>query len=145
MTRRELTRPRRCGVAYSEPHGDITRWSQERFRNGLEGIISTAEPHIPFDSSDSKLKGLRKQLDQDARVLASLNPDSDAYQRLQDRIEAQTTEMLDYEQNLDRQRRAAAAAEAERQRANEETGMQIGGLVFIGIGATIVWASWGSW
>lgn len=88
---------------------------------------------------------MRQQLDQDTHLLASLNPASPAYQRLQDRIERRTTEMLDYEQNLDRQRQTAARAAAEKQRADEEVGIRIGGLVMIGIGGTIVYASWGSW
>lgn len=98
----------------------------------------TAEPYVP------NLKTLREKIDQDTKLLASLDESSDAYSRLQARITDQTTQLLDYEEILERRRVAVAAQEAGRTSGsgNEEV---IGGLVFAVIGFVITYAAWGSW
>lgn len=143
-------RPRWSGVASLPQHGAVSRrggnndvgsvvesWPLVTSVVDVEEAI-TAEPYVP------NLKTLREKIDQDTKLLASLDESSDAYSRLQARITDQTTQLLDYEEILERRRVAVAAQEAGRTSGsgNEEV---IGGLVFAVIGFVITYAAWGSW
>jgi hypothetical protein len=100
---------------------------------------SSPEPYVP------NLKTLREKLDQDAQLLASLDPESDAYRRLQARITQKTAELLDYEEILSRREQAYKAAEPQRRQANAANEGIIGGLICAAIGFIVTFATWGSW
>jgi hypothetical protein len=103
------------------------------------GGIITPEPYVP------NLKTLREKIDQDTKLLSSLDPTSDAYRRLQARITDQTTQLLDYEDTLEQRRQQAAIVEAKRTRANEQ-GSAVGcGLLLVVAGVLAVVLGWGTW
>jgi hypothetical protein len=74
----------------------------------LEDTITTAQ-HV----SEKTVQALREQLNQDIKLLASLNPKSAAYERLSAHIDQRTIQLLDYEDQRERQRRAAEFTLAE--------------------------------
>ncbi|TLW89233.1 hypothetical protein FFT09_22665 [Saccharomonospora piscinae] len=114
------------------------------FDGELEDIITTAQ-HVP---SEKTVQALREQLNQDTQILASLDPNSDAYERLAARIERQTGELLDYEEQRERQRRAARVAQAElaeRQRQADATAHRPVGFVIAVIGGAVIYTGWGTW
>lgn len=91
------------------------------------------------------LKTLREKIDRDTTLLSSLDPTSDTYHRLQTRITDQTTQLLDYEDTLERRRQRAAIVEAERNRVNEQ-GSAVGcGLLLVVAGVLAIVLGWGTW
>lgn len=102
----------------------------------------TAEPYVP------NLKTLREKIDQDTTLLASLNKNSDAYRRLQARIADQTTQLLDYEDILERRRKQLAVEEAIKAmpRPPSPAGEAAGaGLLFTVPGLLVGYFGWGTW
>ncbi|ONI90799.1 hypothetical protein ALI144C_02250 [Actinosynnema sp. ALI-1.44] len=102
----------------------------------------TAEPYVP------NLKALREKIDQDTKLLGSLDPDSDVYRRLQARITDQTTQLLNYEDTLDRRRKQLAAEEAIRAmpRPPSPAGEAAGaGMLFTIPGLLVGYFGWGTW
>jgi uncharacterized protein YjeT (DUF2065 family) len=91
------------------------------------------------------VQALREQLNQDTQILASLNPDSDTYQRLAARVEHQTADLLDYEDQRERQHHATQRAIAEQHRRDSETEIRMGGLVAAVIGGIVTYTGWGTW
>jgi hypothetical protein len=71
----------------------------------------TPEPYVP------NLKTLREKIDKDRELLTALDPESDAYTRLQARITDDTTKLLDYQAVLNQRQDNVAAAEEEARRA----------------------------
>lgn len=107
----------------------------------MEDIITSAQ-HVP---SEKAVQALREQLNQDTQILASLDPNSDTYQRLAARVERQTAELLDHEDQCERQRQAAQRALAEQHRRDRESDARMGGFVAILIGGVITYTGWGTW
>lgn len=91
------------------------------------------------------MQALREQLNQDTQILASLDPNSDTYQRLAARVERQTAELLDYEDQRERQRQATQRVLADQHRRDRESDARMGGLVAILIGGVITYTGWGTW
>jgi len=107
----------------------------------LEDIITSAQ-HVP---SEKTVQALREQLNQDTQILASLDPNSDAYERLSARIERQTTELLDYEDQRERQRQATRRALVEQHRRDRETDARMGGMLGVVTGGVVIYMAWGTW
>lgn len=107
----------------------------------MEDIITAAQ-HVP---SDKTVQALREQLNQDTQILASLDPNSDAHKRLTARIERQTTELLDIEEQREHQRRAMQSAMVEQHQRETENSARIGGLIMAVIGGVVVYTGWGTW
>jgi hypothetical protein len=102
----------------------------------------TPESYVP------NLKPLREKIDQDTNLLGSLDPKSDTYRRLQARITDQTTQLLDYEDILERRRQQLAAEEAIRamSRPISPAGEAAGaGLLFTVPGLLVAYFGWGTW
>ncbi|QXV63578.1 hypothetical protein [Amycolatopsis sp. TNS106] len=99
------------------------------------------EPHVP----DLHEKTLREKIDQDTRLLASLNKNSDAYRRLQARIAERTTRLLDYEDTLEQRQRQAAVVAAEQARRDSQSSAVGTGLVLLLIGVLAIVVGWGTW
>ncbi|MFD2415033.1 hypothetical protein [Amycolatopsis pigmentata] len=102
----------------------------------------TAEPYVP------NLKTLREKIDQDTTLLASLPKNSDAYRRLRARITTQTTQLLDYEDALERRRKQRAVEEAIRAmpRPPSPAGEAASaGLLFTIPGLLVGYFGWGTW
>ncbi|SES28860.1 hypothetical protein SAMN05216188_13079 [Lentzea xinjiangensis] len=94
---------------------------------------------------EKTVQDLREQLDHNTRTLAFLPPGSVTYDRLVDRVEHQTAQLLAYEDRLDRQRRAAERAALQRHRRQQQNETLLGGGLFIAIGAVITYTGWGTW
>lgn len=94
---------------------------------------------------EKTVKDLREQLDQDTRLLKFLPPGSVTYDRLAARVEQQTAQLLDYERQIDRQRRAAEREALERNRQQAQNEARLGGGVMILFGAVVTYTGWGSW
>ncbi|UJW36911.1 hypothetical protein L3Q67_45415 (plasmid) [Saccharothrix sp. AJ9571] len=111
----------------------------------MEDIITSTQ-HVP---SEKAVQALREQLNQDTQILASLDPNSDAHERLSARIERQTIQLIDFEEQRERQReqqrRALQAALAEQRRREDEVAGLVGPLIFAVIGGIIIYVGWGSW
>jgi len=107
----------------------------------LEDIITNTQ-HVP---SEKIVQALREQLNQDTQILASLNPNSDTYQRLAARVERQTDELLDYEDQRERQRQATQRALAEQHHRDKQSEARMGGFIGILIGGVITYTGWGTW
>ena len=103
----------------------------------MEATI-TAEPYVP------NLKTLREKIDQDTNLLGSLDPNSDAYRRLQTRITDQTTQLLDYEEVLEERCQQAGRVAAEHARREAEASGFGGALLFAFIGFIVTVACWGT-
>lgn len=91
------------------------------------------------------MQALREQLNQDTQILASLDPNSDTYQRLAARVERHTAELLDYEDQRERQRQATRRTLAEQHRRDRDSEARMGGFVAILIGGVITYTGWGTW
>jgi len=107
----------------------------------LEDTITSAQ-HVP---SEQTVQALREKLSQDTQLLASLDPNSDTHRRLAARVQRQTAQLLDYEDQREHQRHAMQRALIEQQRRDAEADTRAGGFVAILIGVIIVCAAWGTW
>jgi hypothetical protein len=90
------------------------------------------------------LKTLREKIDNDGQLLAALDPQSDAFTRLQARITDDTTRLLDYEAILKARRDAIAADEA-RSAPKPLNQDLLGALGASVIGLIVTYVTWGSW
>lgn len=88
---------------------------------------------------------MRQQLNQDTQILASLDPNSDTYQRLAARIERQTAELLDKEDQRAQRREAAQRGQAEQHRRDTQTEARMSGFLGVLIGGVIIYTAWGTW
>lgn len=105
----------------------------------MGGKTITPEPYVP------DLTTLREKIEKDAVLLGSLDPASDTYRRLQDRIDEQTTQLLNYEETLEQRRQQAAVTAARQARADEQS-TAVGCGLFAGVGGVLaIVIGWGSW
>lgn len=96
-------------------------------------------------ATGKQIRDLREQLQQDTHILGSLDPDSVAHARLQSRIERQTIQLLELEQQQsmrEQQRRQAMIAQ---QQQSEEFSTKVVAAVLAVIGAAVVYFGWGTW
>jgi hypothetical protein len=107
----------------------------------LEEIITTAQ-HVP---SEQTVQALREKLNQDTQILASLDPKSDTYQRLAARIEHQTVDLLDYEDQREQQRQAMQRALTEQRHRDQQSDARMTAGIGLLIGAVITYTGWGTW
>jgi hypothetical protein len=80
---------------------------------------------------------LRDKLNQDTQILASLDPNSDTYRRLAARVERQTADLLDYEDQREQRRHATQRALTEQRHRDQRSETRITGGIGIVIGAIV--------
>lgn len=107
----------------------------------MEDVITSAE-HVP---SEKTVQALREQLDQDTRILASLDPNSDTHRRLADRVEQRTAELLNAEDQRERQHQATQHAMIEQHRRDQEVNERTGAGAALLVGVVVSYAGWGTW
>jgi len=96
-------------------------------------------------ASGKQIRDLREQLQQDTHILGSLDPDSVAHARLQSRIERQTIQLLELEQQQSMREQRLRQATIAQQQQSEEFSTKVGAAAFAVIGAAVLYFGWGTW